>query len=131
MGIADSVRTQLAAVHAQTSGLGGLQIDVVHEPWIGKDGRVGPIFDTGITRTALVQYRRPQQLRDDGQRIAARVILSFLAPVDPNGADGRREPIDPRDRITLPDGTTGPIVDVQSMPAPDTNQPFLIVVYLG
>jgi len=131
MGLATAIRQQLEAVRVATAGPDGLQVNVVHEPWIGQDGRVKPIFDTAVTRPALVQFRRPQQLRSEGQQIAARVILSFFGPVAPNGAIGRREPFDPRDKITLPDGTTGPIVDVQSMPAPDTNEPLLTVVYLG
>jgi hypothetical protein len=40
--------------------------------------------------------------------------------------------IDPRDQITLVDGLTGPIVDVDRGPTdPDTGKPMVTTVYLG
>jgi hypothetical protein len=131
MGLAAVIRSAVEAVRLTTEGPDGIQVDVSHEAWVGKDGRAGPLYATAVTRPALAQFRRPQDLRNEGQQIAARCILSFLEPIPATGAIGRREPVDPRDRFTLPNGMTGPVVDVQSMIAPDSEAPLLTVVYLG
>jgi hypothetical protein len=131
MGLAAAIRAAVEAVRVATEGPAGLQVNVTHEAWVGKDGRAKPIYATAVSRAALVQYRRPQEQRTEGQPITHRAILSFLGPIQPVGIPGRREPVDPRDKFTLPDGTTGPIVDVQSMPAADNHAPYLTVVYLG
>jgi hypothetical protein len=54
-----------------------------------------------------------------------------LTPVAANGTTGRREPIDPRDRLTLPDGAVGNILAVEGLGDPDTNHNYFYQVYLG
>lgn len=131
MGFAGAIRSAIEAVRVATEGPAGLQVNVVHEAWVGQDGRAKPIYATAVSRAALVQQRRPQGQRVEGQPITHRAIISFLGPLPAVGIPGRREPVDPRDRFTLPDGTTGPVTDVQSMAGPDSLLPYLTVVYLG
>jgi hypothetical protein len=101
----------VAAVDAALEGLGLLGY-VTHEPWIGfKDSYGDPDYGSPISRKALIQEGTiPHRRGGDGDVITTRACISFRDPVEPNGAEGRSEPIDPRDRITLPSGLTGPIV---------------------
>lgn len=101
----------LAATGAALAGL-DLLVDVVHEPWIGLADDYGkPEYDDPVVLKGLVQ-EGTRQIRDAvGERITTRACITFFEPVPPNGAEGRREPIDPRDRFTLPSGYTGPIVE--------------------
>jgi hypothetical protein len=100
----------VAAANQATVSL-GLQVDVSHEAWIGQDDYGKATFDDPVTLSALVQEGTNQIRRTDGSVITTRACISFLYPITHNGASGRREPIDPRDRITLPSGYTGPIVE--------------------
>jgi len=52
----------------------------------------------------------------------------ILEPVDDNGATGRKEPIDPRDRITLPDGRILTQLLVEMVMDPETNRPYMYMV---
>ena len=66
-----------------------------------------------------------------GADVVVRASVTFLTPLTANGAETRTEPIDPRDKIILPDGTTGPIVNISGPVDPDTGAPFLFEVLLG
>lgn len=66
-----------------------------------------------------------------GQPITIMSSLTFLDPIPSQGASGRREPIDPRDRITAPSGFSGPIVDVGGTINPETGRGFITEVMLG
>jgi hypothetical protein len=109
-----------------------VQVDVIHEAWIGGDGYGKPVYAAPVIRKALVQEGTNQHRRmPSGDVITARAAVTFLDPVPPNGTPGRREPIDPRDRITLPSGLTGPIVEAQGgMIDPSTNAPYISSFWL-
>jgi hypothetical protein len=125
MGLAAAIRTAVAAANAQTASL---QVNVIHEAWIGfKDSDGTPDYATPVSRPALVQEgSTPHRRLPDGELITTRATVSFLGPVEPNGAEGRQEPIDPRDLFTLPSGLTGPLMEVSGvMIDPSTGRPFL------
>ncbi len=67
----------------------------------------------------------------DAQKTLA--TLGFLSPIPPNGSPHRQsEPIDPRDRFTLPDGSSGPITEIAGgYVDPATGVPYLTQVTLG
>ena len=57
--------------------------------------------------------------------------LTFVRPIPDEGTAGRREPIDPRDKITLPDGTAGPIINTGGLVSGGTGKPYMLEVWLG
>jgi hypothetical protein len=101
----------VAAVGGALENL-GLLVDVQHEAWIGDlDAYKKPDLDDPVTLRGMVQEGTMQIRTARGETIAVRACISFFEPITPNGATGRREPIDPRDRLTLPSGYTGVIVN--------------------
>jgi hypothetical protein len=101
----------LAATGSALEGL-GLLVEIQHEPWIGTaDAYNKPAYGAPVILRAMVQ-EGSQQIRDaTKEEVTVRACVCIFDPIPPNGAPGRREPIDPRDRITLESGYTGPIVE--------------------
>jgi hypothetical protein len=130
MGLADIVRNGVALANRLTADL---QAEVTHEAWTGQDDTGAPTYASAKTRTAIVERRQRLRRSPSGQELMSRHVVAFLAPIAANGAADRQEPIDPRDRITLPDGSTGPIIDVVSTVDSEsaTGHGYMYEVYLG
>jgi hypothetical protein len=80
----------------------GLEGTVTHEAWIGQDSAGDPIYDAPRERKAMIQEGPfPVRRLPTGDVMEARVGMVFTEEIPPNGAEGRREPIDPRDKFTL------------------------------
>lgn len=129
MTLAAVIADAVAGAAALTQSL---QVPVSLEQWIGhKDGSAKPDYDEPLVLAAIVQEGSTQVRTSTGETFTARACVSFLELPPINGAAGRREPIDPRDRITLPSGLTAPIVDnVGALLNPDTSLPFVLSVWL-
>lgn len=119
---------QAVKVSLATSSTGEV-LEVVHAPWIGP-GR--DTYGPPTARQALVQRGAklqggPGQVQVEGTRV------EFLGTVEPNGAAGRKEPVDPRDLLTLPGDTVpGHILEVPGVLLdPETGLPFVNVVWLA
>lgn len=131
MSLADSIRDAVGVVHSYTADL---QVEIQIEPWMGPpitfggpDQFAGPIFPKGFVQEGEVHHKRA-----NGQAITTRAKVAFLGPVPPNGAPGRQEPIDPRDRVTLPSGLSGHLVQLPDvMTNPQTGQPYVRVMWLA
>lgn len=111
----------------------GLQVYVSHAPWYG-DGTTyrEPLHRPIIPRLALVDFTQKLRRSSTGEEILQKASVTFLRPISPDGAENRREPIDPRDIITLPNGYTGPILDIAGgLIDPATNWPYMVEVILG
>jgi hypothetical protein len=133
-GLAAGIRSAVATAQAVKKSLvtqtDGVVMGVTHQAWIGP----GP-DDHGvpISRPALVQKGAVLRKRPDGQVPTTGTRIEFLDPLPANGAVGRREPIDPRDLITL-EGETDPghIDEIPGvMVDPETNLPYVSVVWLA
>lgn len=108
-----------------------LQCQVTLYPWIAQDVHGDDTYGTPVTLTCVVD-RTNRILYQGGQQITVVATLTFVGDVAPNGAAGRREPIDPRDKIVLPDGFTGPIVSTpDGVTDPGTGRGFIQSVMLG
>ncbi len=128
MGLDDALRKGILTANKVT---GSLQVNVVHKAWIDSDVSGEDVFDTEVSRPAVVEYRRKLVRNDQGEEVVQHASITFLRIVEPNGATSRREPIDPRDELTLPDGHTGPILSIKGVTDPDTSRPYVLEVSLG
>ena len=129
-GFADVIRSALETVDTVTDSL---QVDITHHPWVDSDGMGTPVFDPAgpFVIKAIAQDRQRLVRRQDGELQMTRTVLTFPRPITPNGAAGRQEPIDPRDKLVLPDGTTGAIIDIVGVVDPVTGKPYISEVWLG
>jgi hypothetical protein len=130
MGLEAVIAGAVEAVRLSTETI---QVQVQIEPWIGEPLAFGgpPQYGPLVLAQALVQEGLQHTKRSDGTYITTRARLSFLDPaaVPPNGAPGRREPIDPRDIVTLPSGLTGHLQELPGVQInPATGQPYVRVV---
>ena len=74
-----------------------------------------------VVRTAIVESKQRLFRLADGTEVLAHTKLTFPRP----------ETIDPRDKIVLPDGTTGPILEVVGVTDPVTNAIYAVEVWMG
>ena len=129
MALDDVIRKGVATINDVTSTL---QVNVQHRAWTKAQGDGEDKLDPPISRPAIVEYKRRMVRTATGDVVQQNASILFTYPIAPNGAPGRREPIDPRDEITLPDGHCGPILMVVGPPTdPDTNRPYMVEVSLG
>lgn len=129
MSLDDLVRSGIALAHSITADL---QVTVTHEAFTGVDGFAKPTYASGNDYQAIVEKRMRRFRNDDGDEVVSQYKVMFLVPVEENGTSGRSEPIDTRDRLTLSDGRTGPILHISAgLLDPTTDQPYYHEVYLG
>lgn len=121
------------AMGAQAAALatGGEHRLVTWEPWIGASGGFGEQrYAPAVSLEALVQLTPTVSRAPGEQGILA--IIGILQELPYTGTPGRQEPIDPRDRFTLPDGSTGPVVEVKlGVLSGSTGRPSMAQVKLG
>ena len=125
MGFDDLVRSGIATARSLTRSL---LVPVQHEAWISKDVHAKPTYATAVNRQALVEHVQEWMRTRDGNTLVAVPKVTFLEPIADNGASGRAEPIDPRDRLTLPDGAVLVQLKVEFLMDPETNRPYLYEV---
>lgn len=122
----------LDAAYGAADGL-GLLVDVIHEAWVGQDALGEPLpYAAPVLRRAFVQEGAIHVQKPDGQVITTKARVSFLGPVEPNGAEGRQEPVDPRDLITLPSGLVAHVIEVPGVLVNSASgAPYLRPVWLA
>lgn len=108
-----------------------LQPTIQHAAWAGQDRFGAATYATTANIDALVEYKNRLHQTADGRIVQTQAKITILRPLTPNGATGRKEPIDPRDKITLPDGSIGPIVDVEGFIDPTINRPYMLEIWIG
>lgn len=131
MALADVVRKGVAIASKTFDSMKG---PVVHYAWIGQDGRGGDVFAAPVSRRALIDLTKRRFATGSGQLITTFASLTFLDAIADTTATApavRENPIDPRDRIVLPDGTTAPIVQAGGFNDTKTSRPYLQEVVLG
>lgn len=110
------------------------QVPVEHWAWVGLigDGDDRPRFvDAPIVRNAIVEAAPSSTSAIGGEVTAYSHHIVFLTLIEPNGSEGRREPIDPRDMLVLPDGTTAPIARISGPMDASTLGRYVTEVWLG
>lgn len=122
--VADSVTRQ-----------GKLQCTVLYRHYVSEDGFGGKIYNPSADQPALemlaiVDWRQKQVRTLQGTLSVSRAYVGFLNAAELSAAtDG--EGIDDNDIIILPDGTTGPILDMSGFIDSVTTHGVITEVYLG
>lgn len=111
----------------------GVQVEITHEAWIDQDVHGDPVLADPVQIRCVLDLSRRQIQQEDGIIVTVVATATVVGDVSPNGAAGRVEPIDPRDIITLPDGTTGPIIQTapNSVVDPSTGRGLIHEILLG
>ncbi len=105
--------------------------DITIEPFTGNDRTGAPSYAAAVTYPALVEPKQRITKNSLGEDIVSQARVTILEPIAANGTSGRHEPVDTRDKLTLPDGTVGPILDIVGTVNPDTGYPYMFEIYLG
>lgn len=125
MGFDTIVRSGVALANSLTASL---QVTVTHEAWTGNNVHGKHTYAAPISRLAIVEHKQLLRRTRDATVTMVEPSVLILEPVDDNGATGRKEPIDPRDRITLPDGRILTQLLVEMVMDPETNRPYMYMV---
>ncbi len=129
MSLANVIRKGVATIKKITATL---QVDVTWYAWTGwNDAGEDVWVITGTTLPALSEKKQVMVRGVNGKELKNVTMLTILQPVTANGAPHREEPIDPRDKFILADGSSGPIIDVMGLDDPSTSKPYFYQVLLG
>lgn len=104
---------------------------ITHEAWNGSDGYGQPTYATGVSLPAVFVEKAESVRNRAGEEVVARGYLQILQAVAAEGTAGRDEPIDPRDRITLPDSEIAKIAAVEGIVDPSTGLHYAPKVWLA
>jgi len=118
VGLDAIVRAGLKVAKTVTADL---RDTVTHEAWSSVDGFGKPTYASGVSRSAIVEHKQHLLRNSNGQETLSSHRLLFLEPVA----------IDPRDRLTLSDGTTASILSVNGVMDPSTDAPYYAEVFVG
>lgn len=129
MGLDSIVRSGIATAKSLTASL---QNTITIKPWIGTQDAFGkPRYGSPVEISAVVDPKQKERRTSSGKIVMTTCYIVILESLESNGAAGRVEPVDPRDVVTLPDGTTSPIVDVAGFMDPTIARPFYSEIWLG
>jgi hypothetical protein len=118
MNLAAIIRRGVGILDKNTQSL---QAVVTYEPWLGQDDYGNEEFGPVVSMNAIVDNSMRDRPSSTGQLVVSRAKVTFPRPIS----------VDTRDRIILPDGTTGPIIDVMGVVDRATGKPYATDVLLG
>lgn len=132
MSLLDVVRAGVAVANTVTEPL---QAIVQFRHYVSSDGRGAPIYNPPVSAPAvqlkaIVDWKQKQLRASDGQLSVSRSSVMFLdinALVAATGGEG----VGDHDLIILPDGTTGPIIDMSGFIDAGTGHPVATEVWIG
>lgn len=126
-----SIRTIVVkAISIVNNVTSSLQANVTLEAWLDSNLDGSALYDLPVTLKALVEGEQKRMVNTESEEVVSTTKITIIGPVADNGAPGRREPIDPRDRLTMPDGITAPIIMVKGLIDPLTTRPYLFEIWL-
>lgn len=131
MALIDIVRSGVAIASGQFESM---KAEVVWHAWIGEDGEGTDLFADPVTLMALIDPSRKQRATTAGNLVMTFAVLTILDAVTQQSANSgfeRVQPIDTRDKIFLPDGSTAPVVDAAGFLDAGTGVGFIGEITLG
>jgi hypothetical protein len=127
MSLLDVVRAGVALANTITQPL---QATVVYERRLTSDDQGTGAFAAPVNLKAIVDWKQKQIRTPTGELSVSRSYVMFLDIVALVAATGG-EGINDQDLITLPDGTTGPILDMSGFIDAGTGHPVATELWLG
>ncbi len=134
MGFGSIVRGAMPILDGLLGGQDGVYDDVTIQYWIRDTDEYGTSeYSSAVPVQAVVVRKMEMVKKGDGQMAMSATYLFFPGTqLVPRGTgNGRNEPLDERDIITLSDGTTGPILNDLGLMDQQKMAPFYFEVYLG
>lgn len=128
MSFADILRNGIALARGITLPL---HVTVTRKAWTGQTFDGVPTYAT-TTPKALVEFKQSRVRTKEGVEVISRAYVAFLEELPATAAaEPRENPVDTRDIIILPDGSTGPILAVDGFLDGGTGVPFYSQIFLG
>lgn len=127
MSLLDVVRSAVKIADQVTKPL---QATVAYSRFTGSDGYGTPIYAGAVSLRAIVDWKQRQARTSTGILSVSRASVTFLdvaALVTATSGVG----IGDEDKIVLPDGTTGPILDMSGFVDAGTGEPVATEVLIG
>lgn len=131
MSLLDTLRTGVKIVDDVTKPL---QATVSFERYIGSDGYGTLLYAPAVPLKAIVDWKQKQVRTVSGILSVSRASVMFLdivALTAATPAGFTTAGVSDEDKITLPDGTTGPILDMAGFIDAGTGHPIATEVFLG
>lgn len=112
------VRSVVATADTVTASL---QATVQHAAYVSQDVYGTPTYATAVARRAVVDLtERPVRTVEGHERLSTATVI-FPRPVA----------VDTRDKFTLPDGRTAPVLSIGGVADPSTGARYTVEVALG
>jgi len=127
MSILDALRSGIKVVDQVTKPL---QPFVTFEREGTADAYGTKTYSTAVQLRAIVDWKQKQVRTPSGILSVSRASVMFL-DIDALVAATAGEGISDNDKITLPDGTTGPILDMSGFIDAATGHPIATEVFIG
>lgn len=127
MSLLNILRNGVAIANTVTKPL---QATVSYERYVSSDYAGEKTYAVAVDLRAIVDWKQKQVRTASGILSVSRASVMFIDIVELDAATGGLG-ISDADRITLPDGTTGPILDMAGFIDAGTGRPLATEVYLG
>ena len=127
MSLLDVLRSGIATADAVTKPL---QPTVSYERYTGADLYGTPAFAASVSLRAIVDWKQKQLRTSTGVLSVSRASIMLLNIADVVTATGGAG-INDEDKFTLPDGTTGPILDMSGFIDAGTGHPIATEIFIG
>mgnify|MGYP006909292629 CR=1 FL=1 len=127
MSLLSVVRSGVAIANKVTKPLQGT---VSFERYLSQDAYGTRTYEVAVSLLAIIDWSAKSVRTSSGELTASRASITFLDIVALNAAtDGNG--VSDEDVITLPDGTTGPIIDLRGFIDAGTGHPVATEALLG
>lgn len=127
MSLLSILRSGVKQVNTITKSL---QADISYRRCLSIDYRGKKTLDSPVILKALVDWSEASVRSSTGELTVSRAQVTFLDITALTNATAGKG-IDDNDEIVLPDGTTGPILDLRGFIDAGTTNPLATLVLLG
>ena len=127
MSLLDTLRAGIAVADKVTQPL---QATITFEKFMGSDEYGAPIYAAPTQLPAIVDWKQKQLRTQGGILSVSRASVLFI-DINELMAATNNEGVSDEDRITLPDGTSGPILDMAGFIDAGTGLPMTTEVFMG